>query len=58
VGLSATAGYRSFSVTLAVPFWVSEAALADEPLTGGRKEAFGPRWSLSVAFARPLKGKE
>jgi hypothetical protein len=58
VGLSATGGYHSFSVTLAVPFWASEAALADEPLAGGRKKALGPRWSLTVAFERPLNGKE
>lgn len=57
-GLSATGGYGSFSVTLAVPFWASEAALADEPLAGGKKKPFGLRWSLTVAFEPWLNGEE
>lgn len=49
-GLAFTGGYEGVAITLAVPFWVSEPALANDPFRGEETKSFALRWSLEVAF--------
>lgn len=50
-GFALTGGYKVVSVTVALPIWASEPALADEPVGGGERKAFAARWSFTVAFS-------
>lgn len=49
-GLELSGGYRRLGVTVSVPLWASQPALAYEPIGGGEKKAFAPRWTLTVRF--------